>query len=53
MVSKEGLLGNKAMRLVNGDAKDFPLCATCLYGKQKKNKVGTLLLVRNLTELEH
>jgi hypothetical protein len=39
-LAKRGLLGNKAMRLANGDHKDLPLCATCLYGKQRKNKVG-------------
>jgi hypothetical protein len=37
---KRGLLGNKAMRLATTEEKDLPLCATCLYGKQRKNTVG-------------
>jgi transposase InsO family protein len=28
------------MRLANTEDKDLPLCATCLYGKQRKNAVG-------------
>jgi hypothetical protein len=42
-LAEKGLLGNKAKAIVNTTAKDFPLCATCLYGKQKKNKVGNTI----------
>jgi hypothetical protein len=48
-LAEKGLLGNKAKAIVNTTAKDFPLCATCLYGKQKKNKVGNTV-TRKKTE---
>ena len=40
-LAKRGLLGNKAARLMNAEEKDMPLCATCMYGKQKKRPDGT------------
>ena len=41
-LAKRGLLGNKAMRLMDVADKELPLCATCLYGKQKKRAAGTV-----------